>query len=130
MCYLRFSHFVLCLGEYRRGRVFCSLSILQTYKLYIHHLSSSCFNLLCISFFFFYLWWLLSLAVSADMVVRSIGNSLMVILPELLGKKITAWFDLVRPLIAFKFQTVSFTYSFFTFHQGHTNKIIYLMLSQ
>ncbi|XP_003736729.3 soluble guanylate cyclase 88E isoform X1 [Drosophila pseudoobscura] len=42
----------------------------------------------------------------ADMVVRSIGNSLMVILPELLGKKITAWFDLVRPLIAFKFQTI------------------------
>lgn len=64
------------------------------------------------------------------MVVRSIGNSLMVILPELLGKKITAWFDLVRPLIAFKFQTVSFIHSFFTFHQGHTNKIIYLMLSQ
>lgn len=46
---------------------------------------------------------------SADMVVRSIGNSLMVILPDLLGKKITAWFDLVRPLIAFKFQTVSST---------------------
>ncbi|XP_073819634.1 guanylyl cyclase at 88E [Musca autumnalis] len=42
----------------------------------------------------------------ADMVVRSIGNSLMVILPDLLGKKITAWFDLVRPLIAFKFQTI------------------------
>ncbi|KAL9888609.1 guanylyl cyclase at 88E isoform 1-T5 [Glossina fuscipes fuscipes] len=42
----------------------------------------------------------------SDMVVRSIGNSLMVILPELLGKKITAWFDLVRPLIAFKFQTI------------------------
>lgn len=41
------------------------------------------------------------------MVVRSIGNSLMVILPDLLGKKITNWFDLVRPLIAFKFQTVS-----------------------
>lgn len=41
------------------------------------------------------------------MIVRSIGNSLMVILPDLLGKKITAWFDLVRPLIAFKFQTVS-----------------------
>lgn len=49
---------------------------------------------------------------SADMVVRSIGNSLMVILPELLGKKITAWFDLVRPLIAFKFQTVSLTHSY------------------
>lgn len=43
----------------------------------------------------------------SDMVVRSIGNSLMVILPELVGKKITNWFDLVRPLIAFKFQTVS-----------------------
>lgn len=41
------------------------------------------------------------------MVIRNIGNSLMVILPELLGNKITAWFDLVRPLIAFKFQTVS-----------------------
>lgn len=44
---------------------------------------------------------------SSDMVVRSIGNSLMVILPDLLGKKITNWFELVRPLIAFKFQTVS-----------------------
>ncbi|XP_046488957.1 guanylyl cyclase at 88E isoform X2 [Neodiprion pinetum] len=42
----------------------------------------------------------------SDMVVRSLGNSLMVILPELLGKKITHWFDLVRPLIAFKFQTI------------------------
>lgn len=42
----------------------------------------------------------------SDMVVRSIGNSLMVILPDLLGKKITHWFDLVRPLIAFKFQTI------------------------
>lgn len=41
------------------------------------------------------------------MVVRSIGNSLMVILPDLVGKKITNWFDLVRPLISFKFQTVS-----------------------
>lgn len=44
---------------------------------------------------------------SSDMVVRSIGNALLVILPELVGKKITNWFDLVRPLIAFKFQTVS-----------------------
>lgn len=41
------------------------------------------------------------------MVVRSIGNSLMVILPTLLNKKIIEWFDLKRPLIAFKFQTVS-----------------------
>jgi guanylate cyclase len=30
----------------------------------------------------------------------------MVILPDLLGKKITNWFDLVRPLTAFKFQTI------------------------
>lgn len=43
----------------------------------------------------------------SDMVVRSIGNSLMVILPDLLNKKIIDWFDLKRPLIAFKFQTVS-----------------------
>lgn len=46
--------------------------------------------------------------VRSDMVVRSIGNSLMVILPDLVGKKITNWFDLVRPLIAFKFQSVRY----------------------
>lgn len=45
------------------------------------------------------------------MVVRSIGNSLLVVLPDLVGKKITNWFDLVRPLIAFKFQTVNTTLS-------------------
>ena len=43
---------------------------------------------------------------SSDMVVRSIGNSLMVILPDLVGNKITNWFDLVRPLVAFQFQKV------------------------
>ncbi|XP_018579643.1 soluble guanylate cyclase 88E [Anoplophora glabripennis] len=42
----------------------------------------------------------------SDMIVRSIGNSLMVILPDLVGKKITNWFDLVRPLIAFKFGSI------------------------
>ncbi|KAL1506677.1 hypothetical protein ABEB36_005999 [Hypothenemus hampei] len=42
----------------------------------------------------------------SDMIVRSIGNSLMVILPDLLGKKITNWFDLVRPLTAFKFSSI------------------------
>ncbi|XP_055636828.1 soluble guanylate cyclase 88E isoform X1 [Toxorhynchites rutilus septentrionalis] len=42
----------------------------------------------------------------ADMIVRSIGNSLMVIVPDLLSKKITDWFELRRPLIAFKFQTI------------------------
>ncbi|XP_055602973.1 soluble guanylate cyclase 88E [Uranotaenia lowii] len=40
------------------------------------------------------------------MVVRSIGNSLMVIIPDLLSKKINDWFELRRPLIAFKFQTI------------------------
>ncbi|XP_050525480.1 soluble guanylate cyclase 88E-like isoform X2 [Daktulosphaira vitifoliae] len=43
---------------------------------------------------------------SSNMIVQSIGNSLMVILPNLVGKQITNWFDLVRPLIAFKFQTI------------------------
>ncbi|CAH1958014.1 unnamed protein product [Acanthoscelides obtectus] len=42
----------------------------------------------------------------SDMLVRSIGNSLMVILPDLVGKKITNWFDLVRPLISFKFGSI------------------------
>lgn len=46
------------------------------------------------------------------MVIRSIGNSLMVILPELVGKKITNFFDLVRPLIGFRFQTVGFSFTF------------------
>jgi len=41
------------------------------------------------------------------MVVRSLGNSLMVIMPEMINKRIIDWFDLRRPLIAFKFQTVS-----------------------
>ncbi|PNF14028.1 Soluble guanylate cyclase 88E [Cryptotermes secundus] len=47
-----------------------------------------------------------SIVFGSDMVVRSIGNSLMVILPDLIGKKITNWFDLVRPLIAFKFHSI------------------------
>ncbi|XP_037034237.1 soluble guanylate cyclase 88E [Bradysia coprophila] len=47
-----------------------------------------------------------SIVFGSDMLVRSIGNSLMVILPDLVGKKITNWFDLVRPMIAFKFQTI------------------------
>lgn len=41
------------------------------------------------------------------MVIRSIGNSLIVILPDIVGKKLTNWFDLVRPLTEFKFETVS-----------------------
>ncbi|XP_050441518.1 soluble guanylate cyclase 88E-like [Adelges cooleyi] len=43
---------------------------------------------------------------SSNMIVQSIGNSLMVILPDLVGKRITNWFDLVRPLIAFKFEMI------------------------
>lgn len=42
----------------------------------------------------------------------------MVILPDLVGKKITHFFDLVRPLIAFKFHSVrriSFFFIFFEF---------------
>lgn len=42
----------------------------------------------------------------SDMIVRSIGNSLLVILPDLVGKKIIAWFSLKRPMIEFKFKTV------------------------
>ncbi|XP_065158756.1 soluble guanylate cyclase 88E isoform X2 [Atheta coriaria] len=41
-----------------------------------------------------------------DMVIRSIGNSLIVILPDIVGKKLTNWFDLVRPLTEFKFETI------------------------
>lgn len=59
---------------------------------------------------------------SSDMIVRSIGNSLLVILPDLVGKKITNWFDLVRPLIAFKFQTVRRFLSIFTFRHIHTHR--------
>lgn len=60
------------------------------------------------------------------MVVRSIGNSLMVILPDLVGKKITNWFDLVRPLIAFKFQTVKKNY----LNTYYTNKIFILLMNK
>lgn len=63
---------------------------------------------------------------SSDMVVRSIGNSLMVILPDLVGKKITNWFDLVRPLIAFKFQTVKKNY----LNTYYTNKIFILLMNK
>ncbi|KAL7635086.1 UNVERIFIED_CONTAM: hypothetical protein RMT77_014071 [Armadillidium vulgare] len=42
----------------------------------------------------------------SNMVVKYIGNSLMQILPDLIGKKLIDWFDLVRPLIDFKFQNI------------------------
>jgi len=66
---------------------------------------------------------------SSDMVVRSIGNSLMVILPDLVGKKITYFFDLVRPLIAFKFQSVSSTNALIkTIHNVYSSFIFYFIL--
>ncbi|KAG8234468.1 hypothetical protein J437_LFUL015110, partial [Ladona fulva] len=42
----------------------------------------------------------------SDMVIRSIGASLLQILPSLIGKKVTERFDLVRPLIPFIFQMI------------------------
>ncbi|XP_071453162.1 soluble guanylate cyclase 88E-like [Hetaerina americana] len=42
----------------------------------------------------------------SDMVIRSIGMALMQILPQLLNKKITDKFDLLRPLIPFVFHTI------------------------
>ena len=39
--------------------------------------------------------------------VKFIGNSLMQILPGVIGQKINEWFDVVRPLLEFKFDTVS-----------------------
>ncbi|MPC94259.1 Soluble guanylate cyclase 88E [Portunus trituberculatus] len=41
------------------------------------------------------------------MQVRYIGNSMMQIMPELVGKKLTEWFDLIRPHVDFKFEAVS-----------------------
>lgn len=41
------------------------------------------------------------------MQVRYIGNSMMQIMPELVGKKLTDWFDLIRPHVDFKFEAVS-----------------------
>ena len=38
--------------------------------------------------------------------VKSIGDSLMQIMPKLVGGKLTEWFDILRPSIEFKFQNV------------------------
>lgn len=40
------------------------------------------------------------------MVIQTIGRSLSQILPKLPGKKINEFFDLVRPLVEFKFDAV------------------------
>ncbi|XP_059483140.1 soluble guanylate cyclase 88E isoform X2 [Neocloeon triangulifer] len=47
-----------------------------------------------------------SIVFGSDLQVKSIGNSLTQIIPDLVGKKITDWFDLVRPLIEFRFTTI------------------------
>lgn len=54
----------------------------------------------------FFYWQFYFFPISHDMVIRNIGNSLIIILPNLIGKKMTHRFDLVRPLISFKFQSV------------------------
>ena len=58
----------------------------------------------------------------SDMVVRSIGNSLMVILPDLLNKKIIDWFDLKRPLIAFKFQIITQKHESMSLPENNTKR--------
>lgn len=45
-----------------------------------------------------------------DMIIKNIGNSLAHILPELIGQDISEVFDLTRPLIDFKFTSVSLAY--------------------
>ncbi|XP_071545685.1 soluble guanylate cyclase 88E [Panulirus ornatus] len=40
------------------------------------------------------------------MMVRYIGNSMMQIMPDLVGKKITDWFDLTRPHVDFTFESI------------------------
>ena len=47
-----------------------------------------------------------SIAGRSNMVVKNIGQSMMTILPELIGRKIDEWFDLVRPLVEFRFSGV------------------------
>lgn len=46
-------------------------------------------------------------ACRSDMIIKKIGNSLSHILPELVGQDISHVFDLARPLIDFKYASVS-----------------------
>ena len=41
-----------------------------------------------------------------DMVVQSIGRSLTQILPKLTGQKMNEFFDIVRPLVEFQFNSI------------------------
>ncbi|XP_037071321.1 soluble guanylate cyclase 88E-like [Pollicipes pollicipes] len=47
-----------------------------------------------------------SIAFTSNLVVKNLGQSMMTILPELIGKKIDEWFDLVRPLVEFRFSGI------------------------
>ena len=47
-------------------------------------------------------------ASSSDLIIKKIGQSLFHILPELVGQNISQVFDLIRPLIDFKFTSVSY----------------------
>ncbi|XP_043208813.1 soluble guanylate cyclase 88E-like [Amphibalanus amphitrite] len=47
-----------------------------------------------------------SIAFTSNMVVKNLGQSMMTILPELIGRKIDEWFDLVRPLVEFRFSGI------------------------
>ena len=48
----------------------------------------------------------------SNMIVKNLGQSMMTILPELIGRKIDEWFDLVRPLVEFRFSGVRISPSF------------------
>lgn len=43
----------------------------------------------------------------SDLVVRNLGQSIVTILPALVGQKISDWFHLLRPLVDFEFSSVS-----------------------
>jgi len=45
--------------------------------------------------------------IRSDMIIKNIGNSLAHILPELIGQDISEVFDLTRPLVDFKFTSVT-----------------------
>ncbi|XP_037087734.1 soluble guanylate cyclase 88E-like [Pollicipes pollicipes] len=47
-----------------------------------------------------------SIAFTADLTVRNLGQSILTILPDLLGKRLNDWFDLVRPLVEFRFASI------------------------
>ena len=41
-----------------------------------------------------------------DMIIQSIGRSLTQILPKLTGQKMNEFFDIVRPLVEFQFNSI------------------------